>query len=377
MNKVLKISLLSVAALLGVLLVAIGIILSTNVFVNQFHPVEDAVYYTATVQTQAAPPTDSIKVMNWNVKFGGGRIDFFFDCYGDRVTMTEAEVVANMEGLARKIKQYNPDLLLLQEADLPSNRSAMQDMVQWLLDHTDLNYGVYASQWDVAYIPKHGIGKVNSGNAILSRWPLKDAQRYALPQMETQDALTRFFYLRRNILQARLDIPSAKPVYIINTHLEAYTKDDTRNKQLALLTQRLDELKAKGADVVFGGDLNTLPPGTKKLKGFDDSVCQDEDFVMDDYTAEQPILLPFYAQYREAIPLEVYQQDETRYYSHTVNGKGFWNRRLDYLFSSLNWKDGLVHQNTQYGGMETMPLSDHAPLTATLLLPARAASTQD
>ena len=27
--------------------------------------------------------------MNYNVKFGGGRIDFFFDCFGDRVLMSK------------------------------------------------------------------------------------------------------------------------------------------------------------------------------------------------------------------------------------------------------------------------------------------------
>ena len=37
--------------------------------------------------------SDTLRVMTWNVKFGGGRIDFFFDGHGDRVRMNEAEVL--------------------------------------------------------------------------------------------------------------------------------------------------------------------------------------------------------------------------------------------------------------------------------------------
>lgn len=340
------------------------VLFGSNQIVNRFAPKEPAEYFQATKLKPAPASVDSLQIMDWNIKFGGARIDFFFDCYGDRVHMTEAEVLKNLEGLAKKINHENPDVLILQEVDITGARVAGVNQVQWLLDHTQMNYAVYASQWD-AYIPKYGLGRVNSGNAILSRWPLDSAVRVALPQMQEKPWLERYFYLRRNLLEARLKVPN-KDFWVVATHLEAYCKDNTRLLQLQILNKTVRKHIQRGEAVLFGGDLNTLAPGTKKLKGFDDSVCPDEEFVMDDYTAEREWLAPFYKTYNEAIPLAEYQQDEKRYYSHTVNGKGFWNRRLDYLFSNKPLKNGRIHQGNQPNEMPTMPLSDHAPLTTTL-----------
>ena len=114
-----------------------------------------------------APTVDSLlKIVTWNIKFGGGRIDFFFDCHGDRVLMNEHEVLANMVGVAANIKVMNPDIIFLQEADIDAKRSAYVDQVQYILDNTDLNYAVYAAQWEADYVPNEGIGQMNSGNAI-------------------------------------------------------------------------------------------------------------------------------------------------------------------------------------------------------------------
>ena len=64
-------------------------------FNTTFDDTEDAVSYKST--TIVAPmANDTVKIMDWNVKFGGGRIDFFFDCYGKRVLMLRAEVIANL-----------------------------------------------------------------------------------------------------------------------------------------------------------------------------------------------------------------------------------------------------------------------------------------
>jgi endonuclease/exonuclease/phosphatase family metal-dependent hydrolase len=362
-----KKTILLVIGVLAVLTAAIAIAAFTNVLVYQFPARESAEYYQA--RDIVAPPHhgDSLKIMDWNIKFGGGRIDFFFDCYGDRVNMTPDEVTANLEGLAKKINQYDPDVLLLQEIETGSKRAAFVDMMRWLLDKTRLNYGVYASQWKVAYIPSRGMGKMNSGVAILSKYPLKNAERIALPLMRSQDPLTRFFYLRRCILTATLVLPDDSLAVAV-THLSAYDKEGLRLKQLGILKTVCDSLVRSHGKMLMGGDLNTVPPGTQKLKNFDDSVCKDDDFVEDDYTAETEYLLPFYRDFREAIPLDEYRLNESKFYSHTVNGRGFWNRRLDYLFSNLWWSDGMVHQDASTGGMETMPLSDHAPVTGTLRL---------
>ena len=155
------------------------------------------------------PPTsiETLTVMNWNIKFGGGRLDFFFDCHGDRVLMEKAEVHAHLQGIAHKINQVDPDVLFLQEVDVLSKRSAYVDMAHWILDHTELNYALYGSHWKADFIPSDGLGRMDNGNLILSKYPIEDGKRIDLPLIGEQDALTQYFYLKRNIVEARIDIP--------------------------------------------------------------------------------------------------------------------------------------------------------------------------
>jgi endonuclease/exonuclease/phosphatase family metal-dependent hydrolase len=309
--------------------------------------------------------------MNYNVKFGGGRIDFFFDCFGDRVLMSRAEVVANLARLVEKIKKYDPDVLVVQEVDVSSKRGAYLDQLQWLLDHSELRYAVYASQWKADYVPSDGLGAIDSGNAILSKYPLSGAERIALSLRSEQSSIERYFYLKRNVLRARLEVPGKAETYVVAVHADAYSKDGTKRQHIDRFAQELDRLAASGATVIGVGDLNTLPPGTQKQFGFPDSVCDDEEFVADDYREEADWLTPLYDAYTPEIPLAAYQADNASYFSHTVDKDGFWNRKLDYVFTNADVVpgSGLVHQDTAHGGMETMPLSDHAPVTVELELP--------
>lgn len=333
----------------------------------QFDDVEPAVPYQAAL-IRDAPVPNQLTVMTWNVKFAGGRIDFFFDCHGDRALMNDEEVLKHLDGLAAKIRQVNPDIVLLQEVDVDSKRCAYVDNLQYLLDHTDLNYGMYASQWRVDYVPSDGIGPVNSGNAIISRWPLTEGERIALPLIEEQDGLTQYFFLRRNILRAKVDLPSREPIWAVNVHTSAFSNDGTKKKQIDRFKEELDSLSEAGRSFVAGGDLNTLPPDSAQTSGFSDSVCEGQ-FDADDYGGEEDWLNELLAAYQEAIPHEDFKADNAPYFTHTTDGSGFWNRRLDYLFTNLSFHSGLVHQSAEQGGMDTMPLSDHAPVTVKLVLP--------
>lgn len=344
--------------------------LACDPFHAGFDDDEPAIVYRATeVQQVPSRPTELV-VMTYNIKFGGGRIDFFFDCHGDRVLMTEREVLDNLAGLAQKIVQVDPDVLLLQEVDVASKRSAFVDQLQWLLDHTPLSFAAYASQWRVDFVPSDGLGAVDSGNAVLSRYPILDARRIALPLRSDQSAVERYFYLRRNILHARLDV-AGDVLNVLDLHAEAYAKDGTKRAHIERFEAELAMLSERDEAFLAGGDLNTLPPETEKLFGFPDSVCEDEDFIADDFREETDYLDGLYQDYAEAIPLADYAADNAPYFSHTTDGTGFWNRRLDYLFTNGEFVSGsgLVHQDEAHGGMATMPLSDHAPLSAVLAWP--------
>ena len=329
-------------------------------FGDSFNNIDDVIYYEASSMSsgQILFLSAHHKVMTWNVKFGVGRIDFWFDCYGDRIHMTTSEVEDNLQALADFIIEQEPSVILLQEIDVNSKRTAYIDQVQWLLDNTHLNYGVYASQWQNQFVPSDGLGPVDSGNAILSISPLTNAERISLPLRSDQDAITRHFYLKRNILKAYISA-SLTPFWVLNIHTSAFSQDGTKKKQIDRLVDELDGLNMMGETFIAGGDLNEIPPGSSQTSDFQDSICQDEDFLADDYDDETNWLDDLYANYYPAISLDNYLSDEESQFSHTTNGDGFWTRKLDYLFT--NHPNGFSNSETH---QNTMPLSDHAPVSA-------------
>jgi endonuclease/exonuclease/phosphatase family metal-dependent hydrolase len=199
---------------------------------------------------------------------------------------------------------------------------------------------------------------MNSGIAILSRWPFASGRRIALPKIAAQSGIRRYFYLKRAILDTRMQIPGLGEVAALNVHAAAYATDDTKRKHVALFKQELDRLKQQGLFFVAGGDLNTLPPDATKIDGFPDSVCVDEFNVARD-PEELTWLVPYYQGYTAAISREQYKNDEAKHFTHSVSKDHFWNRKLDYLFTNGRiMEPGETHQ-------QTMELSDHCPVSAT------------
>jgi len=316
----------------------------------------DEVSYFESSDPKTVAFPDTLKVMTWNVKFGGGRIDFFFDCHGDRVIMEKEEVEKNLITLAEKIREVNPDILFLQEVDLGAKRSAFINQVQNLLDSTNLNYGVYASQWKARKIPSDGIGKMDSGNAILSKWKLRDAKRIALPLIAEQNFIVRYFYLKRNLLHAKMKCWEGE-LNLLNTHASAYAKDNTKKHQLEVIKAYADSLDSKGDSFILAGDFNALPPNTVKTHSFEDSVCEDADYDADDYSAETDWMTPFYETYESAIQLGEYSRDNQRHFTHTTDKNGLWNRKTDYIFTNKCFIPGSGKSLQQW-----MSVSDHAPI---------------
>ncbi|MFO8000135.1 MAG: endonuclease/exonuclease/phosphatase family protein [Marinilabilia sp.] len=325
---------------------------------------DDVRYYSANEgepdSTSLTPP---LRVMTWNIKFGGGRIDFFFDCHGDRVVMDSAEVTTNLESILSFIEETRPHILFVQEIDVDSKRSAFIDQVEWLLERTHFNYAVYASQWRSTHIPSDGLGRMNSGNAIFSVTPLYDARRVSLPLIGEQNFLVRYFYLRRNLLHART-LVNGDTLHLLNTHLSAYASDGTKKKQLDVVFGHMDSLGRHDKPFVAGGDYNTLPPRSEKTSDFPDSACEGEDFQADDHSRETGWMLPFYQHFNPAVPLKDYEADNAPYYTHTTDKNGFWNRKLDYIFSNLPLSGGITYQSKENGGFPTMHLSDHCAVEA-------------
>ena len=327
-----------------------------------------------------------LKVMTWNVKYGAGRIDFWFDLWGDRTEMTLDEVEANMEGLYRLINEVQPDILATNEIEIDSKRSAYLDMVQGILEHTDLRWAAYTPVWQDRFVPTEGVGRMNMGNCIFSRYPIVESERIAQADRTDQDPVTESFYLHRAVGRAVLQV-GARQVAVYTVHTEAYDTDRTNHKQQQ---QILELLRAERLPFVMAGDLNALPPGTVKTSHFNDEAPSSvgTEFEQPPYDPED--LRPFFDEFQDAIGLQRYgatEQEQSRFYTHSVigpatlgaNGEpGHWTRRLDYLFirKADRWRDSDVLQTVGRGtgpgatvtasgeGIQSDPLylSDHCPV---------------
>ncbi len=364
------------------MLLIIGILTwSCDPFVTQFEDSEAAVSYSASSNTQAETDISQLNVMTWNIRFGVGRLPWFGDSCGDNVIVQKSAVIDTLIKIAEFINTEDPDILLLQEVDVSSKRTGYLDQVQWLLDHTNFNYGVYASMWKADFIPSDGLGKVDAGNAILSKWPIDDAERIQLPLRGDQDALEQYFYLRRNILKSKIKLNDEKEIYALCTHTTAFATDDTKQKHI---DKFYDVLASIDENEIFvaGGDLNAL---TSTYIGIErdfcevdkcaDDVCdgdiQDNLIYQGSYfnhlENEEELLNPLYSFY-PAIPLENTNLPENHTHSTWITSEDFvdsdgpLNRKLDYIFSSDPLTIGTTHQTPFY-------LSDHAPVSAILVLP--------
>ncbi len=349
------------------------ILISCEPLVTTFDDVEDAVLYKAKNTSLAPAPSGLINILTWNIRFGIGRLPFFGDSCGDRTIMTEKEVLDALELIVAKIDEIDPDIILLQEADRESKRTAYIDEVQWILDHTDLNYAAYASIWKAQIIPSDGLGRIDAGNVILSKWEIESAERIKLPLRTDQDALTTMFYLRRNVLKTKIAIPGQGPFYAVNVHATAFATDDTKQNHIGKFKEILDEISSDGYDFIAGGDFNSVPPGAE-TDYCDEDACAGDEFHTDsdggphlegsyfnNFENEPTILRPLYSSYHSAIALEDALTNEHN--THSTSGERLWDRKLDYIFTnmSIESESGTTHQ-------ETMKLSDHAPVSVLIVL---------
>ena len=351
-------------------LFAILLLASCDPLVTEFPTEQAATEYTA--KTFSTPPNkDTLTVVTWNIRFGIGRAKWFGDSCGELVLFDTDEIQDGLELLAAKITAMDADILLLQEVDTDSKRSAYIDQVQWLLDNTAMNYGVYASMWEVQFVPSDGLGRVNTGNAILSRWPLSEAERIQLSLRGDQDDLVRAFYVRRNVLRAKVNYPGSL-FWAVDIHASAFSNDDTKQKQYVEFKDVLDELNAQGEHFVAGGDLNELPPGAVKNNYCDNDRCPDESPEEDegcDFSNETTWISALFDSYVPAVSLVNYLQDENSYFTHASTHDASderyqWNRKLDYLFTNTDWvpRSTITHQ-------DAVLESDHVAVAAKWVVP--------
>ena len=357
------------------------LIIGCEPFVNEFSDSSVPLRFEASNMdnSSSAYQGGGVKVLTWNMRSGIGRSSFFGDSCGEGVIADEETVSDAMEAIAETLNVIDADIVFLQEVDLESKRTGYWNQIQYLLDNTYLNHGVYASTWEADFIPSDGLGRVNTGNAILSRYELGPAERIQLGLRTDQTDLVQYFYLRKNILKA--EIPELavgqKKFLAVNIHATAFATDDTKEQHINKYIEVLNNINDAGDIFVTGGDLNAVPPGA--ITDYCESdMCTGETFhnslsdpfhkqgsFFENFPNEPDILLPLYGVYSPAIDIALCNMPEhythapvTSMISDSIYTK--YDRKLDYLFTNGDWLtgSGATHQSA-------WQISDHMPVSAT------------
>ncbi len=221
------------------------------------------------VPSNAAAPKvygvgEELDIVTWNIGYGalGDNADFFMDGGKMVNTADDARVQANLAGIAGKLSEWDPDIILLQEVDADSARSHGNDERRILLNtlngRTDTGRATAFANNFKAFVPYPlpPIGKVDSGLYTMTTANIDSAERIALTCPFSWPIRT--VNLKRCLLVTRIPLNGTdSELVIVNLHLEAYDGDgEGKRAQARDLANFLRTEANKHNYVIAGGDFN-------------------------------------------------------------------------------------------------------------------------
>lgn len=198
-------------AILGVLLlVAVMQLFAARNYLGQNDP-----FYSGDFAAGIPEPVGDLTVLSYNISYGRA-ID---------------QAIAEIRSFD---PQHSPDILLLQEMEEVGTEQMAREL--------QMNYVYFPATVE----PKYGR---NFGNAVLSRWPIVDAQKILLPHISLSDRMKRI------ATRATIRVHEAEIVaYSIHTEPVFILPKFKQEQCFAVL----DDDGAKAGCVVVGGDFNAF-----------------------------------------------------------------------------------------------------------------------
>ena len=169
---------------------------------------------------------------------------------------------SNLELVKKEFGALNPDIIGFQEIDYNSSRSFgvnQQDEIASL----GYAYIGQAVNWDETYVPfpyypiSAHFGKINSGQSILSKYPILEQNRIVLERDGTNWFYRDAFYLDRILQVVKIQLDNEQEIIVMNLHLDAFNKE-LRKVQFDRVMVEFNNYK-KEFPVILMGDFNSDP----------------------------------------------------------------------------------------------------------------------
>ena len=177
------------------------------------------------------------------------------------------------EGIVKELRDNpqlcNADVLLLTELDYGMVRSANRCVPRELAQALGMNYAFATcyinlekgNGWEARIEGENALGL--HGNALLSRWPIRNAQLIRLPNGKDKMRGPE----KRLGSQAAVVADIAHPhgtFRAASVHLDAHSSQEFRRQQMRLVLDHVEAMQPVDLPVVIGGDWNTATYDSSK-----------------------------------------------------------------------------------------------------------------
>ena len=157
-----------------------------------------------------SPEKDTLRVMTFNLGYLSGMKNNL------PVEMPEETFEENLKSSRSFLNKIAPDIIGFQEIDYGSDRSWNRNQLDSLSEGF---HQAYASvNWDKNYVPfpywpiKYHFGKMNSGQTILSKYPILNAETMVLDKPLNTPFYYNRFYLNRLIHWCYAKVRNLSPI---------------------------------------------------------------------------------------------------------------------------------------------------------------------
>ncbi|MEM9091041.1 MAG: endonuclease/exonuclease/phosphatase family protein [Cyanobacteria bacterium P01_F01_bin.53] len=337
-----KIFLKVVAALVGMPLIAIalfGIWASAGTYEKQNYA---AIFdFDASPDPKTATPKESYTIATYNIGYLSGLEN------NKTTQLDQAFFENNQQQAIDALISVKPDIIGFQEIDIEAKRSYGVNQVEAVANGLGMGVGAIAINWDKRYLPfpywppSGHFGKIISGQAITSRYPIIKNNRIVLERVP-KSFIYNAFYLDRLAQVSEIQL-GEKALIVINVHLEAFA-EETRINQTKFVRQIAEDY-AKTQPVIVMGDLNSAL-NRNTIVTAQGEILAERQFSIKEMLASE--------QLASAVPQESWNEENATFPTDQPEYK------LDYLFytpSSIEILDTQVLSAAAQA-------SDHLPLVA-------------
>lgn len=317
----------------------IGYAISPAVFSDSF-PSQKIIRFQSPENSQKpwAEP-QFLKWVTYNIGYASGKKN------NQPEKLSEQEVKSNLDVIASEIKKLNPDVVALQEVDFASDRTHQINQFEYLAKALNMPYGAYVVTWNKRYLPwpywppKVHYGKMISGQAILSRYPIENQRVLEFSKPTENPFWYNWFYLDRVAQKVNIRV-GYQGLVVWNVHLEAF-QPRTRENQAILLAEWV-ALEPNPLKVVLG-DFNSISQKKKDLTPEEMKDLEDDGLAL--------------KKFQEATSL-VNAEAHAEFFSMPS-----WNpvKKIDHIFYK---PDAWVELAS--GNVEKVMASDHLPIWSIL-----------